>query len=67
MLYVDYNFDLNENMILFDDELKLCGQMNGNKWGNLPEGWKEGDLWRLMINANGKVCMMKVKASGSIT
>jgi hypothetical protein len=67
MIYVDYNFDLNENMIVFDDELKLCGQDNVNKWGNLPEGWKEGDLWRLMINANGKVCMMRVKKSDSNT
>jgi hypothetical protein len=65
MLYVDYNFDLNENMILFDEDLKLCGHNNGNSWGNLPETWKEGDLWRIMINANGKDCMMKVKRSDS--
>ena len=64
---MDYNFDLNDNMILFDAELKLCKQDNGNKWGNLPESWKEGDLWRLMLNANGKVCMMRVKESASTT
>ena len=65
MLYVDYNFDLNENMILFDKELKLHGHVNGNSWGNLPEGWKEGDLWKLMLDANGRVCMMRVKDSAS--
>jgi hypothetical protein len=67
MIYIDYNFDLNENMIVFDEDLKLCGQDNEKKWGNLPESWKEGDLWKLMINANGKVCMMKVKESASNT
>jgi hypothetical protein len=65
MLYVDYYFDLNDNMILFDKELKLHGHDNENSWGNLPEGWKEGDLWRLMLDANGKVCMMRIKDSAS--
>jgi hypothetical protein len=65
MVYVDYKFDLNENIIMFDKDLKLCGQINGNNWGNLPETWKEGDLWRTMISANGDVCMMRVKDSAS--
>ena len=67
MLYLDYTFDLNDNMIGFDKELKLCGQDNANKWGNLPESWKEGDLWKLMTDGNGKVCMMRIKDSGSTT
>ena len=60
MLYVDYNFDLNDNIILFDDELKLKGQSNGNVWGNLPESWKEGDMFKLVTGANGRVTLLKV-------
>jgi hypothetical protein len=67
MLYLDYTFDLNDNMILFDKELKLHGHTNENNWGNLPESWREGDLWRLMLDANGKVCMMRVKESDNNT
>jgi hypothetical protein len=65
MKYLDYNFDLNDNMIVFDDDLKLSGQSNIKSWGNLPESWKDGDLWRLMLDANGKVCMMRIKDSAS--
>lgn len=60
MLYVDYNFDLNDNIILFDKELKLHGHRNGNSWGNLPEGWKEGDMFKLVTGANGHVTLLKV-------
>jgi hypothetical protein len=62
MLYVDYNFDLNDNVIIFDAELKLSGQTNGNKWGNLPEAWKEGDTFKLVTNPNGKVALLRTKA-----
>jgi hypothetical protein len=62
MLYVDYNFDLNDNVIIFDAELKLSGQTNGNKWGNLPEAWKEGDTFKLVTNPNGKVVLLRTKA-----
>jgi hypothetical protein len=61
MLYVDYNFDLNDNIIIFDRELKLKGQVNSNDWGNLPDGWKEGDLFKLVIGANNTVTLIKVK------
>ena len=59
MLYVDYNFDLNDNLIIFDPDLKLSGEANGNKWGNLPQSWKEGDVWRLITGANGKVTFVR--------
>lgn len=62
MIYVDYNFDLNDNVIIFDAELKLSGQTNGNKWGNLPEAWKEGDTFKLVTNPNGKVALLRIKA-----
>jgi hypothetical protein len=62
MIYVDYNFDLNDNVIIFDAELKLSGQTNGNKWGNLPEAWKEGDTFKLVTNPNGKVALLRTKA-----
>jgi hypothetical protein len=61
MLYVDYNFDLNDNIIIFDAELKLCGQTNNNNWGNLPESWKEGDTFKLVTGANGKVTLIRSK------
>ena len=60
MLYVDYNFDLNDNVILFDSDLKLSGHENGKEWGNLPEGWKEGDMFRLVTGANGRVTLLRV-------
>jgi hypothetical protein len=61
MLYVDYNFDLSDNVIIFDSDLKLSGQANGNKWGNLPESWKEGDTFKLVTGANGKVTLIRSK------
>ena len=60
MIYVDYNFDLNDNVIIFDEELKLKGQDNGNNWGNLPETWKEGDMFKLITGVNGKVTLIRV-------
>jgi hypothetical protein len=58
MLYVDYNFDLHENGIMFDDELKLCSQENIKPWGNLPQNWKDGDLFMLKVNPEtGKVVL----------
>ncbi len=61
MIYVDYNFDLSDNIIIFDQELKLKGQVNSNDWGTLPDGWKEGDLFKLVIGANNTVTLIKVK------
>ena len=61
MLYVDYWFDLNDNVIIFDEELKLKGQPNENGWGNLPEAWREGDLFKLVTGANGKVTLLRIK------
>ena len=66
MLYVDYTFDLNDNLIVFDNELKLKGQTNSNGWGNLPEGWKEGDMWQLIIGANGQVSLVKMRPAEKI-
>ena len=59
MLYVDYVFDLAENTILFDSELKLSGQCNDNKWGNLPETWKEGDVFELKVTPNNRVVLQR--------
>ena len=61
MLYVDYNFHIGDNMIMFDEELKLHSQVNGNQWGNLPETWKEGDVFKLVTGANGRVTLLKIK------
>jgi hypothetical protein len=62
MLYIDYQFDLNDNLIIMDADLKLKGSVgNGTAWGNLPESWKEGDLWKLATGANGNIVLIKVK------
>jgi hypothetical protein len=58
MLYVDYRFDLNDNVIILDEELKLKGQANENGWGNLPETWKEGDRFVVRV-VNDKVMFVK--------
>ena len=50
MLYVDYNFDINDNIIIFDEELTFK---------KLPPSWKEGDTWRLISGANGKVTLIR--------
>ena len=59
MLYVDYVFDISDNMIIFDSDLKLKTQDKENPWGNLPETWKENDTFRLIIGANNKVVLLK--------
>jgi len=61
MLYVDYNFHIGDNMIMFDEELKLCSQDNQNNWGNLPSTWREGDTFKLITGANGRVTLLKCK------
>jgi hypothetical protein len=60
MIYTGYNFDLNDNIIILDEELKLVEQANDKSYGNLPAGWKQGDTFRLTISANNTVCLIKV-------
>lgn len=60
MLHVGYIFNLNDNIIIFDEEFKLKGQQNNNDWGKLPESWKEGDLFKLVIGANNRVTLIRV-------
>jgi hypothetical protein len=57
MLYVDYHFDLSENGIILDEDLKLSGQDKVKPWGNLPENWKDGDLFMLKISPSGRVVL----------
>lgn len=46
MLYIDYNWNLDSNGILLDEELNID-----------KLGWKAGDYFQL-VNINGK-CMLK--------
>lgn len=55
MLYVDYNFDIAQNIMMFDEELTL---------DKLP-GWKEGDEFKLIIGATGRVTLIKIKEQSS--
>jgi hypothetical protein len=59
MVYVGYNFDLNDNNIIFDAELKLSSQINTNNWGKLPESWNEGDIFKLVTGVDGKVALIR--------
>ena len=60
MLYVDYTMDLTDGAILFDNELHLNGQPQKPHqiWGKLPDGWKEGDTFKLTL-INGRVALIK--------
>lgn len=55
MLYVDYNFDIAQNIMMFDEELTL---------DKLP-GWKEGDVFKLIIGATGRVTLIKTTEQSS--
>lgn len=57
MLYVDYNFDIAEDRIILDEELRLSSQKNDNGWGHLPPNWKDGDLFMLKVSENGRVVL----------
>jgi hypothetical protein len=57
MLYVDYKFDLCEDIIIFDEELKLLSKDKPKPWGNLPGNWKDGDLFMLKVTPNGRVAL----------
>ena len=61
MLYVDYNFDLTDGYIMFDEELHLGSQPKKEDqiWGKLPIGWKEGDMFKLQVNGSGRVMLVK--------
>ena len=59
MMYVDYVFDIEENYIGFDSDLKLKNQPNEKGWGNLPENWKIGDTFKLVVSEAGKVYLQR--------
>lgn len=60
MLYIDYNFDLGDGYIKFDEELHLASQEKkpDQVWGTLPPSWKEGDVFKLKL-VNGNVVLVK--------
>lgn len=59
MMYVDYVFDIGENYIGFDNDLKLANQPKEHGWGNLPNSWKVGDTFQLVVSETGKVFLQK--------
>lgn len=48
MLYMDYNWDLEPNRILFDEELNID-----------KLGWKSGDCFKI-TNINGRAMLVKL-------
>lgn len=60
MIYLDYIWELSDNAIVFDDELRLKVINADNSYsGKLPVGWKEGDTFILAIKSNGRVILKK--------
>jgi hypothetical protein len=59
MKYIDYVFDIEENYIGLDSDLKLKGQPKEHEWGNLPEAWKVGDTFKLAVSESGKVFLQR--------
>lgn len=53
MLFVDYIFEVGPNMLRFDKELTMKDL----------EGWKDGDLFKVMKDANGQIILLKVKSA----
>lgn len=58
-MYVDYVLDIGENALILDKELKLKEQSNENGCGNLPESWKQGDLFEIKVGLTGRVSFVK--------
>jgi len=56
MIYKDHVFDLHNNIIVFDERLKLSSRN-----GTLPESWKEGDTFKLVTGANGCISLIRVE------
>ncbi len=46
------NIEVGPNIIIFDKEVSI------------PDGWKEGDMFKVMIGANGQVTLIKVTSNG---
>jgi hypothetical protein len=55
MLYVDYNFYLENDTIMLDSDMRLEGYELPGVGGKLPEKWKDGDLWMMKVAADGRV------------
>lgn len=51
MLYVDYVFETAKNGILFDAELSAESL-----------GVKTGDMFRVMVDDNNRICFIKIEA-----
>jgi anaerobic selenocysteine-containing dehydrogenase len=49
MLHLDYNWDLNPDGIIFDEELNIDRL-----------GWKHGDMFKI-TNRNGRAMLVKVE------
>lgn len=68
MLYIDYAFDISDSGIKFDKELHLATQEKkpDQVWGKLPETWREGDMFKLMLSNTGRVLLVKATTDGSL-
>jgi len=63
MRYLEYSFDLSDDVITLDEDLKLSGQQNVKPWGNLPVSWKEGDTFKIVTDSNGTVSLLRTRLS----
>jgi hypothetical protein len=59
MLYVDYGFYMTDSAIMFDNSLRLKGHPLEQGWNELPEKWKDGDIFELVLTEAGRVILRR--------
>jgi hypothetical protein len=59
MKYLGYEFYITDNAITFDNTLRLKGHQLEQGWNELPEKWKDGDIFELVLTEAGRVILQR--------
>jgi uncharacterized protein YpmS len=59
MQYLGYEFYMTDNAIMFDNTLRLKGYPIEQGWNELPEKWKDGDIFELVMTDAGRVILRR--------
>jgi hypothetical protein len=59
MKYLGYEFYITDNAITFDNTLRLKGHPLEHGWNELPENWKDGDIFELVLTETGRVILQR--------